>query len=173
METLIPPGDQRPRQVCPACGTIHYHNPKLVVGCLPVWEDRILLCRRAIEPRLGFWTLPAGFMEADESLAQAALRETMEEACARVELQGLHTVVNIPYISQVHVIYRARLLDTGFSPGDESLETQLFSENEIPWEELAFRSITLALRNYFHDRREGTFILREDTLEPAPALPGA
>jgi len=169
VETRTPDGDQRPRQVCPACGTVHYVNPKLVVGSLPVWQDKVLLCRRAIEPRRGFWTLPAGFMEADETLAEAASRETQEEACARIELLGLHTIVSIPYISQVHVIYRARLLDADFAPGEESLETRLFSEAEIPWNELAFRSIELSLKHFFTDRGKGLFQLREETLE-APAV---
>lgn len=165
--TLVPEGDHRPRQVCPSCGTVHYLNPKLVVGSLPVWQDKILLCRRAIEPRHGFWTLPAGFMEADETLAEAAARETLEEACARIELQGLYTLINIPHINQVHAIYRARLLDTDFAPGDESLETRLFAEHEIPWNELAFRSISLSLRHYFADRPGAHFPLREETLSPA------
>ncbi|PLK48624.1 NUDIX hydrolase [Uliginosibacterium sp. TH139] len=169
VNTEIPPGDHRPRQVCPSCGQVHYLNPKLVVGSLPVWEDKVLLCRRAIEPRLGFWTLPAGFMEADETLAEAACRETFEEACANIELQGLYTLVNIPHINQVHVIYRARLLDTGFHPGEESLETRLFSEQEIPWDEIAFRSISLSLRNFFEDRRRGSFTQREETLLPGTA----
>lgn len=174
VETRTPEGDQRPRQVCPACGTVHYLNPKLVVGALAVWEEKILLCRRAIEPRLGFWTLPAGFMEAEETLGQAACRETLEEACARIELLGLQTIVNIPYISQVHVIYRARLLDADFSPGEESLETRLFSEDEIPWDDLAFRSIELSLKHFFSDRRKGLYLLREETLTPpAHTLPGA
>lgn len=167
IETRIPEGDQRPRQVCPACGLVHYVNPKLVVGSLPVWQDRVLLCRRAIEPRRGLWTLPAGFMEIGESLADAAIRETAEEACARIELLGLQSIVNIPHIGQVHVIYRARLLDADFAPGDETLETRLFAEHEIPWDEMAFRSITLSLQHYFSDRPKGAFLLREETLEPA------
>lgn len=166
VETLTPPGDHRLRQVCPACGLVHYLNPKLVVGAIPVWHDKVLLCRRAIEPRHGFWTLPAGFMEADETLAEAAVRETLEEACARIGIEALYTVVNVPHINQVHVIYLARLLDTDFSPGEESLETRLFAEHEIPWEDLAFRSISLSLRHFFADRRRGTFPLREETLAP-------
>ncbi len=169
VNTETPPGDHRPRQVCPECGLVHYLNPKLVVGSLPVWEGKVLLCRRAIEPRLGFWTLPAGFMEADESLADAASRETWEEACANIELQGLYVLVNIPHISQVHAIYRARLLDTGFQPGEESLETRLFEEHEIPWNGIAFRSITLSLKHFFEDRRTGHYPLHEDTLEPGTA----
>ncbi len=170
--TLVPEGDSRPRQVCPACGHVHYVNPKLVVGSLPVWQDKVLMCRRAIEPRVGYWTLPAGFMETDETLAQAATRETLEEACAEIELQGLQTIVNIPHINQVHVIYLARLIDGRFSPGIESLETRLFAEDEIPWDEIAFRSISLSLKHYFSDRRKGAFLLREETLGPLESLPG-
>ncbi|MBS1209953.1 MAG: hypothetical protein H6R19_2351 [Proteobacteria bacterium] len=160
----IPAGDQRPRHVCAACGSIHYLNPKLVVGALPVWEDKILLCRRAIEPRLGFWTLPAGFMEVGESTGEAAMRETLEEACARIELDEMYTLVNIPHISQVHILYRARLLDLDFAAGEESLETRLFTEPEIPWNELAFRSISLTIRHYFNDRRDNCYPFREETL---------
>lgn len=154
------------RHVCNACNTIHYRNPKLVVGSLPVWDDQVLLCRRAIEPRQGFWTLPAGFMENNESMADAATRETLEEAQARVELDGLFTLVSIPYISQVHVIYRARLLDLGFAPGVESLEVALFREDEIPWDELAFRSVALTLRHFFDDRRLGSFGVHGSSLAP-------
>ncbi|MEN3113123.1 NUDIX hydrolase [Uliginosibacterium paludis] len=167
VETRIPDGDTRPRQVCPACDSVHYVNPKLVVGSLPVWQDKVLLCRRAIEPRRGYWTLPAGFMESDETLAQAAERETLEEACARIELQGLQTIVNIPHINQVHVIYLAGLIGGQFSPGIESLETRLFSEEEIPWGEIAFHSVSLSLKHYFSDRRKGAFLLREETLDAA------
>jgi ADP-ribose pyrophosphatase YjhB (NUDIX family) len=162
----VPEGDSLPRHVCDVCNTIHYRNPKLVVGCLPAWEDRILLCRRAIEPRQGMWTLPAGFMENNESMADAAMRETREEACAQVELEGLYTLVSIPHISQVHVIYRARLLDLNFAPGVESLEVALFHEADIPWDEIAFRSVTLSLRHYFEDRRQGSFGVHSSTLGP-------
>ncbi len=161
---LIPEGDQRPRHVCTACGCIHYQNPKLVVGSLPVYEDRVLLCRRAIEPRLGFWTLPSGFMEIGESTLEAAIRETLEEACARIEIEDLYTLMNVPQISQVHLIYRARLMDLDFAPGEESLETRLFTEAEIPWSDLAFRTNTLTLRHYFADRKAGKFIYHEETL---------
>ncbi len=171
VDTVIPEGDSRARQVCPACGHIHYINPKLVVGSLAIWQDRILLCRRAIEPRRGFWTLPAGFMETDETLGEAAARETLEEACARVRLRSLQTIVNIPHINQVHVFYLADLLDGIFSPGSESLETRLFSEHEIPWQEIAFSSVALSLKHYFSDRRKGAFQLREETLRVTPDLP--
>lgn len=161
-----PPGDNRPRHVCPACGCVHYQNPKLVVGSLPVWEGRVLLCRRAIEPAYGKWTLPAGFMENDETTAQAALRETTEEACAKVVLDGLYTLTSIPRISQVHLIYRARLLSQDFAPGDETLETRLFHETKIPWDDIAFHSVALTLQHYFADIRTGLFPLHEFTLDP-------
>ncbi len=151
----IPSGDSLPRHVCDQCGTIHYQNPKLVVGALAEWGDRILLCRRAIEPRYGTWTLPAGFMENEESTAQAAARETLEEACARIEIGHMYTLIDVPHISQVHIIYRARLLDLDFRPGEESLEVALFEEKDIPWEEIAFRTIALTLQHYFEDRRKG------------------
>ncbi len=164
----IPPGDTLPRYVCDRCGAIHYSNPKLVIGAIPEWEDRILLCRRAIEPRQGCWTLPAGFMENNETTAAAAVRETLEEACARIEVGDLYTMINVPYISQVHLMYRARLLDADFSAGAESLEVALFSEEEIPWHELAFRTITMTLRLFFADRSKGGFSFHSrDLLLPA------
>lgn len=162
----IPPGDSLPRHVCIQCGSIHYQNPKLVVGAIAEWEDRILLCRRAIEPRHGFWTLPAGFMENGETTEQAAARETLEEAQARIEVGALLALVNVPYISQVHLLYRAKLLDLDFAPGEESLETRLFTEAEIPWDDLAFRSISLALRYYFADRKQGQFSLHSGEIPP-------
>lgn len=166
----VPPGDSLPRHVCESCGTIHYQNPKVVVGAIAEWEDRrILLCRRAIEPRHGFWTLPAGFMENGETTSQAAARETLEEAQARVQVSELFALVDVPAISQVHLFYRARLLDLDFSPGEESLEVALLHEEEIPWEDIAFRSIALALRHYFADRNAGAFRLHVDQLEPVPA----
>ncbi len=163
----VPPGDTLERHVCSSCGTIHYQNPKLVVGSLPEWQDRVLLCRRAIEPRRGMWTLPAGFMENNETLPQAAVRETIEEACARIEIGEMFTLISVPHISQVHAIYRARLLDLDFSPGSESLEVGLFTESEIPWQEIAFRTIGLSLRHYFEDRRTGRFGFHISEL-PAP-----
>ena len=161
---FIPPGDSLPRHVCTQCGTIHYRNPRLVVGALPVWEDRVLLCRRAIEPRRGFWTLPAGFMENEETLAQAAMRETREEANARIELADLFTLISVPHISQVHAIYRARLIDLDFSAGSETLEVALFEEREVPWESIAFRTIALTLDHYFSDRRQGRFALHVEAI---------
>ncbi len=158
----IPEGDNRPRYVCGHCKTIHYQNPKLVIGTVPVWEQdgqlQVLLCRRAIEPRYGYWTLPAGFMENEESTGQAAVRETEEEAGANVELGQLFTLLNVIHVHQVHLFYLARLRDLDFGPGVESLETRLFSERDIPWDELAFPTIRTTLELFFADRakvREG------------------
>lgn len=168
----VPPGDRLPRHVCDACGAIHYRNPRLIVGSLPVWEDRVLLCRRAIEPRLGMWTLPSGFMENAETMAEAAVRETAEEANARIELDGLFTVISVPHVSQVHVVYRARLLDLDFFAGEESLDVRLFGEQEIPWQDIAFRTIALTLRHFFADRRTGRFGFHAaDVASPAHSLP--
>ena len=161
----VPEGDNVPRYVCAACGTIHYQNPKVVVGCLPEWEGRVLLCRRAIEPRHGLWTLPAGFLENAETIIAGAARETLEEANARVEIGGIYTVISLPHINQVYVMFRARLVDLDFGPGPESLEARLFDESEVPWEQLAFRTITRTLRNFFLDRRLGTFPVRVSALE--------
>ena len=161
----IPDGDNRHRYICDACGTIHYQNPRMVVGCLPVWEDRVLLCRRAIEPKYGQWTLPAGFMENGETTAEGAIRETLEEAGARVELQGLYTLINIPDIDQVYLLFRARLLDLDFSAGQESLEVALFGEAEIPWDDMAFRTVRTTLEHYFEDRRAGEFPLHYGDLD--------
>lgn len=160
----IPAGDSLPRFVCASCGTIHYQNPKVVVGCLPEHGDEVLLCRRAIEPRLGKWTLPAGFLENGESLATGAERETVEEARAHVDIGDLYTVISLPYINQVYVMFRAQLLDLDFGPGPESLEVRLFHEEDVPWEELAFRTITRTLRNYFLDRKLGTYATHVSTL---------
>lgn len=151
----IPAGDNRPRYVCAACRTIHYQNPLIVAGCIPVWEDRILLCRRAIEPRHGLWTLPAGFMEKGETTPQAAQRETLEEACARVRVEALYTVFNLPHIDQVYMMFRAQLCDLDFAPGAESLEVALFTEADIPWERLAFPVMRETLRLFFADRARG------------------
>ncbi len=164
----IPPGDDRSRHVCDICGTIFYSNPKIVAGCIPQWNDQLLLCRRAIEPRSGLWTLPAGFMENGESTAQAAARETLEEANARVEMGPLFAYLNIPTLNQVYVIFLARLLDLDFFAGAESLEVQLFDEHQIPWEEIAFPSIERALRLYFDDRRGDGFGTHMADIERRP-----
>jgi ADP-ribose pyrophosphatase YjhB (NUDIX family) len=161
----IPEGDNRQRHVCSSCGDIHYQNPKIVAGCLPVWDDKVLLCRRAIDPRYNFWTLPAGFMENGETLEQAAKRESMEEANAELEDLSLFTVISLPHISQVYMMFRARLRNDRFFPGDESLETRLFSESEIPWEELAFQTIHRTLETFFDDRRKGRFSMHNSTID--------
>ncbi len=153
----VPEGDNRERHVCTACEAIHYQNPKVVAGCIVEWEERILLCRRAIEPRYGLWTLPAGFMENDETTAEAAIRETHEEAAARVELLDLHTLLSLPHANQVYMMYRARLLEPSFGPTHESLEVRLFDEAAIPWDDLAFPTILHTLRFYYEDRRQGRF----------------
>ena len=138
----------------------------MVVGTIPEWEDRILLCRRAIEPRLGFWTLPAGFMELGETTAQGALRETLEEARARVELSEAFTLLSVPHVNQVHLFYRARLVEQKFAAGEETLEVRLFSEDEIPWEEVAFRTVSTTLRHFFSDRKEGRFRMHAGEILP-------
>ena len=153
----VPAGDTLARHVCDECHTIHYQNPRLVVGCIVEWEDRILLCRRAIEPRHGLWTLPAGFMELGETTEQGALRETAEEAGARVELEGLYSMINVVRVGQVHLFYRARMLDIDFVPGPESLEARLFAEHEVPWDEIAFRTTKKTLEFFFADRRDGRY----------------
>jgi ADP-ribose pyrophosphatase YjhB (NUDIX family) len=166
----VPPDDTLPRHVCGACGAIHYQNPKIVVGCLPEWEDRVLLCKRAIQPRLGLWTLPAGFLENGETLGAGAMRETLEEANARVELGALYAIISLPQIAQVYMMFRARLLDLDFGPGTESLEVRLFDEAEVPWEQIAFRTIGRTLRRFFLDRRLGQFGLRLSAIERRPPL---
>lgn len=165
----MPAGDTVERQVCASCATIHYQNPKVVVGCLPVWKDQVLLCKRAIEPRLGLWTLPAGFLENNETLVAGALRETAEEAGARVEIGALYTMISLPHISQVYVMFRARLLDLDFAPGTESLDVRLYQEKDIPWEQLAFRTIARTLRNYYLDRKRGEFPVHVSALDKRPA----
>lgn len=150
-------GDTRPRAVCPACHTIHYENPLNVVGTVPVLGDRVLLCKRNIEPRWGKWTLPAGFMELDETTSQGAARETDEEAGARFEIGPLFSVLNVRRVGQVHLFYRATLQSDLFAPGTETIEARLFTEDEIPWDELAFRTVKETLTRFFADRRTGQF----------------
>jgi ADP-ribose pyrophosphatase YjhB (NUDIX family) len=153
----VPAGDNRARYVCDRCQTVHYENPKIVAGCLAEWEGRILLCRRAIEPRHGLWTLPAGFMENDETTLQAAMRETLEEAGAHVALAGLYALFNLPHINQVYLMFRGRLLAPDYAPGAESLDVQLFAEEDIPWQQLAFPVVRETLRLYLRERRAGVF----------------
>ena len=164
----VPLGDHLPRFVCPACNTIHYQNPKMVVGTIPEWEDKILLCRRAIEPKHGLWTLPAGFMENSETTAQGAMRETWEEAYAKVEIQSLYSLYNLPHINQVYLMFRAKLLNLDFAPGPESLEVALFREQDIPWDALAFRTIEATLKAYFADRKNGAFGFHIGDIAPPP-----
>ena len=158
-EYRTPADDNRERATCTVCGTVHYENPLSVVGTVPVWRDQVLLCRRAIEPRYGLWTLPAGFLELGETLEEGALRETAEEAGARVTLQGLFSLLNVVRVGQLHLYFRAQLLDTVFAPGPETIEAQLFREDEIPWDALAFRTVRVTLEHYFADRRRGQFEL--------------
>lgn len=162
----IPQGDNRERFVCTnnACGTIHYQNPRIIAGCLPTFQDKVLLCKRAIEPRYGLWTLPAGFMENGETTEEGALRESWEEAKATLVVDQLYSLFNLPYINQVYFFYKGELSNTDFGPGEESLEVALFAEDEIPWEELAFPVVTKTLEYYFHDRKTGEFPLHNDTL---------
>ena len=156
VELTIPAGDNRPRYVCTHCGTIHYQNPKMVLGTIPIWEEdgelQVLLCKRAIEPRLGFWTLPAGFMENNETTADAALRETVEEAGANVEMGNLFSLINVAPVHQVHLFYLARLRNLDFAPGIESLDVKMYTEAQIPWDDLAFPTIRTTLELFFADR---------------------
>lgn len=169
----IPAGDTLPRYLCAQCGTIHYQNPKMVIGCIVEWEECVLLCRRAIEPRLGLWTLPAGFMENNETTAEAAARETLEEACAEVKIDRLFALINVPHIHQVHMFYTASLIGGRFGAGVESLESRLFDEASIPWSEMAFRSVSFALKAWLSDRKSGAVTLHTIDLPPlAPTPPG-
>ena len=149
----IPEGDTKERWICDACGRIHYQNPLIVVGCVPEKDGKILLCKRAIEPRYGYWTVPAGFMELGETLAQGAARETMEEACADVRIGHLFASVDVVQAGQVHLFFTADLLGD-FSPGDESLDVAMFGKDEIPWDDIAFRSGKFALKKYLEDAGE-------------------
>jgi ADP-ribose pyrophosphatase YjhB (NUDIX family) len=160
----VPPGDTLARWVCDRCGEIHYQNPKLVVGAIPEYQGKLLLCRRAIEPRYGYWTLPAGFMENDETAAQGALRETLEEAGARIELGKPFSLISVPYVNQVHLFYLARLLDLQFKPGEESLEVALYEEARVPWNEIAFRTVAATLRHWFADRGRGSFAFHAEDI---------
>jgi ADP-ribose pyrophosphatase YjhB (NUDIX family) len=162
----VPENDDRERLVCDHCAIVHYQNPRIVVGCLPIWETRVLLCRRAIKPRRGYWTLPAGFMENSETTLEGAQRETWEEARARVGGESLYTIIDLPHISQVYMFYRAQLLTPDFAAGPESAEVALFEESAIPWGELAFPVVNLTLERYFADRRAGNFPVHATTLRP-------
>ena len=152
-----PPDDNRERAICTVCGTVHYENPLNVVGTLPVFEGKVLLCLRNIEPRKGFWTLPAGFMELNETTEQGAVRETVEEAGAKIVLQPLFTLLNVPHVGQVHLYYRAEMTSAALDPGPETIEARLFDEADIPWDELAFKTVRVTLQHFFDDRRKGQY----------------
>ena len=163
----IPAGDDRHRHVCKDCETIHYQNPRIITGCLPLHEDKVLLCKRAIEPRHGFWTLPAGFMENGETTIEGALRESWEEAKATIAIDELYTLFNLPHINQVYLFYRGQLANLEFGPGEESLDVQLFTEAEIPWDQLAFPVVNRTLQLFFEDRKHGRYPLHsEDIIRP-------
>lgn len=166
----IPEGDNRPRFVCPSCKEIFYHNPKIVAGCIAEWQDKILMCKRAIQPRHGRWTLPAGFMENEESMHQAAMRETFEEATAEVTNLSLFSLYNLPHINQVYVMFRGDLVAGKASPGEESLEVALMDEAEIPWEELAFPVIKESLELYYLDKNNNNFTLHYGDMSRMPDL---
>lgn len=157
VEFKTPPGDNLPRYVCDNCGAIHYHNPRLVVGSIPVWEGQILLCKRAIEPRYGYWTLPAGFMENDETLQQAAAREAHEEALAKLDVKQFYSAVSVTVAAQVHVWFLADLIDGKYGVGEESTDAMLVKPEDIPWDSLSFPSVEYALRRYVEDLERGSF----------------
>lgn len=161
----IPQGDDRERFVCTSCDSIHYVNPRVIVGCVPTYEGKVLLCKRAIEPRYGYWTLPAGFMENGETTPQGAARETWEEARARVSQLELYRIFDVPYISQVYMFYRCEIDNGEFGVGPESLESGLYTEAEIPWDEIAFPTVKQTLRDYFRDVQEGHFPVQVSAIE--------
>ena len=154
-------GDTKNRAVCPTCNTVHYENPLNVVGTVPVFNDKVLLCKRNIEPRKGKWTLPAGFMELDETTSEGAARETTEEAGAQFEMQSLFSVLSVPKVGQVHLFYLAKLTSDQFDPGFETQEAKLFTEADIPWDEIAFKTVKVTLERFFADRAIGTFGVHE------------
>ncbi|MBZ0333371.1 hypothetical protein MARI_06720 [Marinobacter sp. JH2] len=166
VEQKIPAGDNRYRYVCVSCETIHYQNPRIIAGTVPVWDGKILLCRRAIEPRYGYWTLPAGFMENAETTIEAAARETLEEALANVTIDGLYSIIDVPHINQVHMFYRATLLDGTFGAGEESLETRLFAANEIPWDEISFPTVKRTLELFLSEMSSGNYGLHVTDIRP-------
>lgn len=173
VEIRIPDGDQLPRAICPHCGFVQYENPRVVVGCVPEWQGRILLCRRAIDPRRGYWTAPAGFLEIGESLHTGAVRETAEEALAEVEIGSLLSVVNVLHTAQVHVMFRGTLRNANHGAGAESLETGLYAEDEIPWTDIAFASVRFALERYFEDRHARVERLHFHDIAARPPAPAA
>ncbi|MDA0238082.1 MAG: NUDIX hydrolase [Proteobacteria bacterium] len=160
----IPHRDNLPRAVCESCGFIQYENPRVIVGCIPEWEDKILLCKRAIEPRLGYWTLPAGFLENNETSQEGALRETLEEANAEATIIDAFSLIDIPHINQIYLLYRAQLTNANFSSTFESSEVALFDETTLPWNEIAFAAIKKSLERYFDDKRKNIFSLHVETI---------
>lgn len=165
----IPESDDRPRFVCPNCKTIHYQNPKVVVGSLPVFENKVLLCKRAIEPRRGFWTLPAGFLENEETALEGAKRETWEEALGKLENASLYRLYDVPHIAQIYIFFLAELVDGEFGIGPESLECKLYEEHEIPWDEISFPVVKQTLEEFFQDRKSNNFPVRISTAIPLSA----
>ncbi len=168
VEIKVPAGDTHPRAVCPVCEAIHYQNPKVITGTLPIWGDQVLLCKRAIEPRRGYWTLPAGYLENKETAEEGAARETLEEANARIDDLKLYTVFSLPHISQIYMFFRGNLADLNFSSGEESLEVELFDEQDVPWDDLAFPVIGQTLKAYFSDRQTGQFPLHYEDVRYRP-----
>ncbi|HTW75359.1 MAG TPA: NUDIX hydrolase [Steroidobacteraceae bacterium] len=168
LELRIPGGDNRPRAVCRACGAIHYENPRIVVGCVPEWQGRILLCQRGIAPRRGYWTTPAGFFEIGETLQAGAARESLEEALVRVQIGSLLAVTHVLHAAQVHMTFRAQMLDAHIGVGAETLQVGLYEERDIPWDRIAFPSIDFALRCYFEDRHAARESLHFSTVERPP-----
>jgi ADP-ribose pyrophosphatase YjhB (NUDIX family) len=168
VDKRIPNGDDRPRRVCNACGMIYYKNPKLVVGCIVEWKHKILMCRRAIAPQIGKWTLPAGYLESAETVAQGAQRETLEEAKAKVEIVEPYALFNLTFVDQIYLMFRAKLMNLDFGPGPESQEVMLLSEKNIPWDEIAFDVIDKILRAYFIDKSNGSFQFKMGDIEPKP-----
>ncbi|MFV8570672.1 NUDIX hydrolase [Marinobacter sp. SBS5] len=169
VEQKIPAGDNRYRYVCVSCETIHYQNPRIIAGTVPVWDGKILLCRRAIEPRYGYWTLPAGFMENAETTIEAAARETLEEALAEVTIDGLYSIIDVPHINQVHMFYRATLIDGSFGAGEESLESRLFAADEIPWDEISFPTVKKTLEYFLSEMESGNYGLHITDIRPRPS----
>ncbi|MGB6240912.1 MAG: NUDIX hydrolase [Castellaniella sp.] len=161
----IPPDDTRIRDLCTHCGAVHYQNPRNVVGVVPILGDQVLLCRRAIEPRYGKWTLPAGFMELGETTAQGAARENQEESGVRIQVQSLYTVIDVPSVNQVHLFYLAEVLDPQLAPGPETLEAAFFDLDAIPWHDMAFRTVSTTLKHYLQDHQRGSFPIRHYAID--------
>lgn len=161
----IPPGDNRIRDLCNNCGAVHYQNPRNVVGIVPIFGDQILLCRRAIEPRYGKWTLPAGFMELGETTGQGASRENQEESGANIKIRSLFTVIDVPSVNQVHFYYLADVLNEKLAPGPETLEAHFFELDQIPWRELAFRTVSTTIEHYINDRKNNLFNIHQYSID--------